>query len=271
MAEGDRSERAELTPDERAVRDLAASQRELVGAITGQIDFYVKHYQLTPEEAGARAREPLAYEPEAQDADQVSWHALSRLMEQEPERGRALWRRLKDEARRELAGAVRAGRSLERPLSNRPYERAQFVALVEALRKSLDPRGALEDLLVQQMACAYDLHLRWQALAVRRVEEGVWQGERDKRRALENMSPRQRERYQDEEGWLPPRVAETEALNQAVIMADRYQRAFLRLMKAYRDNRRLFGALVVTGGQVNVAEQQVNVVAPNGTNGPINR
>ncbi len=42
-------------------------------------------------------------------------------------------------------------------------------------------------------------------------------------------------------------------------MADRYQRAFLRLMKAFRDNRRLFGALVVAGGQVNIAEQQVNV------------
>jgi len=41
--------------------------------------------------------------------------------------------------------------------------------------------------------------------------------------------------------------------------ADRYQRAFLRLLKAYRDNRRLFSMLVVTGGQVNVGERQMNI------------
>jgi hypothetical protein len=73
------------------------------------------------------------------------------------------------------------------------------------------------------------------------------------------MSPIERERYQENYGWLPPRLAEAEALEQAAILADRYQRAFLRLMKAYRDNRRLFGALIVAGGQVNIGEQQVNV------------
>jgi hypothetical protein len=43
------------------------------------------------------------------------------------------------------------------------------------------------------------------------------------------------------------------------MIADRYQRSFLRLMKAFRDNRRLFGTLVAAGGQVNIGEQQVNV------------
>jgi len=110
------------------------------------------------------------------------------------------------------------------------------------------------------MAAAHELYLRWQAVAVQRIEHGVWQGERDKRRALEDMTPAQRERYQQDTGWLPPRVGETEALDQAVLTADRYQRAFLRLAKAFRDNRRLFGALVVAGGQVNLAAgPQVNV------------
>ena len=78
------------------------------------------------------------------------------------------------------------------------------------------------------------------------------------------MRPAERERHQQDHGWLPPRVAEAEATEQAAAMADRYQRAFLRLMKAFRDNRRLFGALIVAGGQVNVSSgpQQVNVGAP---------
>jgi hypothetical protein len=32
---------------------------------------------------------------------------------------------------------------------------------------------------------------------------------------------------------------------------------FLRLMKAYRDGRKLIGSMTVLGGQVNVAEQQI--------------
>jgi hypothetical protein len=124
---------------------------------------------------------------------------------------------------------------------------------------SLGQRDALQELLVQQMASAYELHLRWQEILVRRMEEKVWQGDRDKRRAMENMSPAQRERYQAIEGWIPPRLAETEAVEQAAILADRYQRSYLRLMRAFRDNQRLFASLIVVGGQVNIAEGTQNV------------
>jgi hypothetical protein len=44
-------------------------------------------------------------------------------------------------------------------------------------------------------------------------------------------------------------------------MADRFQRQFLRLMKCYRDGRRLIASMTVLGGQVNVAEQQINLAA----------
>ena len=247
------------TRQERAIQELAASRRELVGAVTRQVAFSVEQMGMTPADAGARARERLASDPDGRDAGQVAWFELANLVEHDTERGEAAWQRLKDEAALELATGFRASRSLERPVSGRPYERAQFAAVLTGLRTALDPRDGLEELLIQQLACAYDLQLRWQALAVQRMEEGVWQGERDRRRALETMGPAQRERYQSDSGWLPPRIAETEALDQAVLTADRYQRSFLRLMKAYRDQRRLVGSLVVAGGQVNIGERQVNI------------
>ena len=259
MGDGSRRDLAAFGREDQAVKELAASRRELVHAVTHQVRFNVEQMQLEPDEAFDRARQRLREEPEACEADQVMWLELSLLIEQEPERGQALWQHLKNEAIRELGTGTRASRTLERPINGRPYERAQFAALVLSLRDALAPRNMLDELLIQQMASAYDLHLRWQTLAVHRVEEGVWQGERDRRRALEQLSPAQRERYQSDTGWLPPRIAETEALDQAVLMADRYQRAFIRLMKAYRDQRRLVGALVVAGGQVNIGEQQVNV------------
>jgi len=248
-----------VTREERAVQELAASRRELVGAVTRQVAFSVEQMGMTPADAAARARERLASDPDAREAGHVTWFELANLIEHDPARGEAAWQRLKDEAALELATGFRASRSLERPVSGRPYERAQFAAVLTGLRTALDPRDGLEELLIQQLACAHDLQLRWQALVVQRMEEGVWQGERDRRRALETMGPAQRERSQQDHGWLPPRIAETEALDQAVLMADRYQRAFLRLMKAFRDNRRLFGSLVVAGGQVIIGERQVNI------------
>ncbi len=245
--------------EERAVAELDASRRELVASVTRQLDFYVEQMQMEPAEAAARARERLRHEPDSREPEQVMWWHLTNLLEHDPERGQAAWQALKDEAARELSTATRAARSLERPVGGTPYERAQFAALVHALRDALAPRNALDELLIEQMASAYDLHLRWQRVAVQRVEEGAWQGERDRRRALEEMRPTQRERYQADTGWLPPRLGEGEAQEQAVLMADRYQRAFLRLLKAYRDQRRLLGSVVVAGGQLNVAGHQLVV------------
>jgi hypothetical protein len=47
-------------------------------------------------------------------------------------------------------------------------------------------------------------------------------------------------------------------------MADRYERAFLRLVRAFRDYRRHYASIIVAGaGQVNIADQQVNLSAGN--------
>ena len=117
------------------------------------------------------------------------------------------------------------------------------------------PRPGLEELLVQQVACADEPHLRCQE----RAQEEEWEGDRNRRREWERLSPAQRERYALDHGWLPARVSTAEAIDQAVAIADRYQRSFLTLLKARRDARRLVGALVVAGGQVDIGEQQVNL------------
>lgn len=55
----------------------------------------------------------------------------------------------------------------------------------------------------------------------------------------------------------PPRLGEAKAVDRAAAMQDHFQRQFLRLMKCYRDGRRLIASMTMLGGQVNVAEQQV--------------
>lgn len=244
-----------------SVAELVASRAELTGSMTRLIDFHVSHMDKTPAEAGAAARAPALTDPAAQEPQQVSWLDVARLIEREPEAGTALWQGIKDQARDELGTGMRVARALERPVNGRPWERAQFVALLAGLRESFAPRNPMEDLLCQQMAAAVEGWLRWQARATERTEEAVWQGERDRRRARERMTAVQRERDDDWEGWIPPRLTDAEATEQAFTLADRHQRMFLRLLRAFRDLRRLAGPVIVTGGQVNIGEQQVNVAA----------
>jgi hypothetical protein len=244
---------------ESAVDELDAAHRELFQAVVRQIEFSVAQMKETPDDARERFRTWVANDPDDVASDQVSWFWLSSLGEASPERARALWQRLRAEADRDLGSGTRMARTLERPLNSRPQERAAFLAIQASLKRALEPRNALDVLLMQQMASAFEMQMRWQEILVRRMEEEVWQGDRDRRRELANMSPARRERYESENGWLPPRLAETEALEQAAMLSDRYQRSFLRLLKAYRDNRRVFNALIVAGGQVNIGEQQINV------------
>jgi hypothetical protein len=55
-------------------------------------------------------------------------------------------------------------------------------------------------------------------------------------------------------------VSDAEALDQAAAMVDRFNRIFLRTLRALCDMRRQTKPVIVrNGGQVNVAQQQVNL------------
>jgi hypothetical protein len=61
-------------------------------------------------------------------------------------------------------------------------------------------------------------------------------------------------------GWEPPRLTESQAIEEAMGMVERFQKIFTRTLRALCDLRRRPLAVVVQGaGQVNIAEQQLNV------------
>jgi hypothetical protein len=60
--------------------------------------------------------------------------------------------------------------------------------------------------------------------------------------------------------WQAPRQSDADALQQAAEMVDRFNRIFLRTLRALSDLRRHGPTVIVKkGGQLNVAEQQVNL------------
>jgi hypothetical protein len=166
-----------------------------------------------------------------------SWHDVMAVWGQDDAAGRALWERIKQTACDELREG-KAGAFAVEAHDERPMRRAEYVAVWLALADGLRPANGAERLLIDGMTQALMMQRHW-------LERMVQTESRDTIR---------RGRH---DGFEPPRMSEAEAVDRAVAMQDRFQRQFLRLMKCYRDGRRLFASMTVLGGQVNVAEQQV--------------
>ena len=227
--------------------------RELAAAYRMMVAFHQEQMGLTPVEAEARAR---GAEPEAdlakerrrmgeEPADQVSWWALGRLAERDPEAVAAGWQRVKDAAKREFASGHRVATALE--WGNRPWDRARFLAIRSGFRADWQPHGAIEDALIDVLAQSFDAYLKWtERLTVRAETEG-------------KLEDHQRQRHGE---WQPPRMSVAEAIEQAAGMAERAYRQFLTTLKALHDLRRVPAVRIATAGQVNIGSQQVNVATP---------
>ena len=195
-----------------------------------------------------RAFERLATEgPSKQDhltpAD-FSWHDVAGLAQHDEAAGRALWERIKQTARDELYEG-KAGAFAIEGHHGRPMARAEYLAVWVALADGLRPANGMERLLIDGMAQALIMQRHW-------LQQMVQIEARDATR----RGPSRRDEPE------PPRLGEAAAVDRAMAMQDRFQRQFLRLMKCYRDGRRLAVSMTVLGGQVNVGEQQVNIADP---------
>lgn len=181
------------------------------------------------------------------DPGQLDWFNITAEIARDEAAGWAVWQRVKDAAVDDLAAGRTAADCVEGPGST-PIERAQFLAQRAALADGMKPANGLEWTIVDAMAQAMVMHRRWLKQHVAMFETPA--------RAI----ARDAERRGD---WQPERLAEAEATDRAAMMADRFLRSFLRLHKAFRDNRRIFANVtVMDGGQVNVAQEQVVAAAP---------
>jgi hypothetical protein len=220
---------------------------ELAAAFGGMVRHYRKQYEMPEGEAVARASEdhPAVNERALTcSSDQVSWPDLERLSRVDPALALRRWEDVREAALEELQSGHRAARALEGGSSD-CWERARFLALYQELCEAWRPRDGQERQLVDMMAEARTQMLWWQAAGSGRA---MLSG-RGTRRALEEGQP-----------YETPRLSEAEAVEEAGRMVERYQRLYLRALKALQDLRRRAPAVIVRrAGQVNIGQQQVNV------------
>ena len=215
--------------------------REFAGAYRRMVDCYRRDYGKDPETALSEAADfPDFMRADALDGDpaSVSWHDLDRLADEDPALALRRWDDVKEAAIQDLATGHRAARALEEFAgTERPYDRAEFLALRSALAEEWQPRGGMEWLLIDKLAQASTEEMRWLKQAV-------------SARACQWNEPGRESRHVGHR--VTPRVSFVAATDQAMGMADRWNRIFCRTLRALRDLRRFDVQVNINGpGQVN--------------------
>ena len=222
---------------------------ELGKAFGRLVQAYEKHFSLSREEAVQRATEPLPDRDQRAlngPPDQVNWFELHLIARTDPDRSTARWEEIKRAALDEVRTGHRAAKAVEvGTLNEGAWQRAQFLALREELSAEWQPRNGIERQLLDTMAQAQVGYLTWLRTLTSRT-------------SLESCTNDRR--VQDEGRWQPPRQSDADALEQAAAMMDRFNRIFLRTLRALCEMRRHSNPVIVqNGGQMNVAQQQVNL------------
>jgi hypothetical protein len=222
--------------------------REGAGEFTALVQWYQKHYNLSPEEAAAKANEIA--EEDAQrilrnPPQSARWYEIDHVTKLDAQKGAELWAAIKREALDDLRSGHRAARAMQAG-ANTPWDRAKFLAIRQELSEEWQPRNGIERQLIDAMTLAQCGYFHWvEQLTLRTSLECV------------------QEKQLTERGeWKPPRIDDSKAIEQAALMMDRFNKIFLRSLRALRDLRRYASKVIVqNAAQVNVGGQQMNVSA----------
>ncbi len=228
--------------DGAAVGEVDSLSRELAAAYRTRIAWYRREYGEQWAEAfaasevardGEFGRRALVDPP-----DQVTFSALSDLVQQDPVGAQAAWERVKQAARDELAAGHRAALAVE--FQSNAWQRAQFLAIRAAFMDQWQPASGGERLLVDMLAQTYAQYLAWthQLIVYSEAEHARYDPSHPDAR------------------FEPPRVSRVEAMEQAAAMVDRFNRLFLRTLRQLRDLRRYAPTVTIQNvGQVNIGAQ----------------
>jgi hypothetical protein len=228
---------------------IRANEIESITALAAKSFARVLEMERREGSAGIEGRHRYDSLDEALDAapEDVSWYAMARLEDEQPGSFATIWERIKQYARDELESGQRAASVASG--DQRPISKARFLVLREKYICEWEPRNVLENQMIDAICQAQTIREYWMRLATERVAvereiEQYWVEHNGKR------SERQ--------------IDGSESAREAREEAERWDRVFIRSVRALRDLRRYSTAVIVNnqGGQVNVASdrgQQVNV------------
>jgi hypothetical protein len=236
-------------------QEAGALAQEALDAYTGMVRAYTAMYDCSVQEALSKTQTLQSAEAAERVAkarpQQVGWFEFHTLSRHDPAQALEKWEQIKQAALDELQSGHRAARAVEAN-SPSPWDRAQFAAIRNDLLQASQPHNGVERQLIDMLAQARTTMLFW--LEMLSVRSGI-EAQRHEHDRKENGR------------WTPSRQTDAEAIEQAAGMVDRFNRIFLRTLRALQDLRRYGPAVVVqNAAQVNVGSQQVNVARDSSVN-----
>ncbi|MFC2077970.1 hypothetical protein ACFLTM_04100 [Candidatus Bipolaricaulota bacterium] len=176
------------------------------------------------------------------DPDEITWNDIE-FLETSGER-LAAWGWVEERKRQELELGEAAAKVVK-GYCDRPSEKAEFLAIRQAVIDEWKPRGGLELTLIDTFVSALYLHRFWLHVHVERATTRAVIQKNDLKKRGE---------------WRPPYSYEAEATVQAAEIAERFHRTAMRSLRALRDLRRYAPKVSIqSAGQVNIGEKQVNL------------
>jgi len=233
---------------------------KMAGAYKSMVEYYRAHWKdedgapITTEAAQSMVeshRAQLVDDIQARvisEPKQVSWHDLDTLAREDATLPAQAWEEIKAIALEHQQRGVAMIEAAQNLYGQSPYEWAQMIALRHELRRGWQPQNGIEEAIIEQMALAHWQYFEW----INRLV------------TVESINDKYLKR--DEVGKaVLPRVDQAQASATAAAMSDRFNRIFLRCVRALRDLRRYPVTVNAPGGQVNIGEKQVNVANGNET------
>jgi hypothetical protein len=231
------------TDAEADARMLAAI---LAPSYARQVAYYKKYADSVPDPHRTAADEQARLIEEAREspAINVTWQQMGALGEVDLQSALSAWLGVLDYANEELESGGRGALVSDQT----PIERARYLAVRDSFIDQWKPEGGIDRAMIEMLAQSYNLYLYWSLISHARSTglctdlEEKWAQRHDKRR-----------------NWKAPYEMMRQDIEEAHMMAERYNRIFLRTLRQMRDLRRYAPPVIVNnGGQVNVANQQFN-------------
>jgi hypothetical protein len=212
---------------------------------------HVRLYEASPE-AADKAEQALKVieqrdgqlreEAEGCAAHNLTWTHLHALAAEDMGAALEVWGRVRIEADDERVTGRLAAAGLH---DSDPMALARFYSVRDAFLDEWQPRGGIETAMIDMLAQTFALYLYWTQISHARAV-GLCDN-------LEEIAL-----HESWNKWKMPHEMTRDSIEEAHRMADRYNRMFLRTLRQMRDLRRYPSVIVNNGGQVNVAQSQVN-------------
>lgn len=216
--------RSKAAETQQLDQEIGAVAREAAASYQGMVEAFKAMYKCSIQEASAKTDDlsSMAMDAVRRPAEQVTWFDLHNLGEHSPELALQCWQSIKKHALEELQSGHRAAKTMEVHGDQHCWDRAQFLAIRDDLATEWQPRNGVERQLIDGMAHAQTAMLSWMTTLT------TYTG-------LE--SAKRKRDIREQQKWTPQRMSEADAIEQAAAMFDRFNRIFLRTLRALRDLR----------------------------------